>query len=174
MVRKLNLLINKKFNIEKRMISFIYIKILLIINLMISFEKDQRIFQSNYSSITFKINKSGKNNILGDPIKCSNGFQKPDEIYINGVNQSDINSEYIFENPVNIIEFIWKTEPDSTSCLFSNCTNIIEFDFSKFNSSKVTHSQNMFYDCSSLTSLNLSNFDISNNIQMNFMFKGCS
>ena len=169
MSRKLNFIINKRFNIGKN-----YIKILLIINLMISVEKDQRIFQSNYSSITFKIDKSGKHNIFGDSTKCQKGFQPPNIIYINGAYISDIKSEYIFDNSNNTIEFIWNTEPDSTSCLFSNCANITEIDFSNFNSSKVTHSQNMFFDCSSLTSLNLSNFDTSNNIQMNYMFKGCS
>ena len=58
--------------------------------------------------------------------------------------------------------------------MFYTCSSLTSLDLSNFNTSKVTDMQYMFYGCSSLTSLNLSNFNTSNVTKMGCMFQDCS
>ena len=64
--------------------------------------------------------------------------------------------------------------PKNRSSLFSLLTNLLNIDFSAFNTSKVTDMSDMFYSCSKLTNLNVSNFDTSQVTDMSFMFYSCS
>jgi len=59
------------------------------------------------------------------------------------------------------------------SSMFYGCTSLTSINLSNFNTSKVTDMDHMFYNCSSLKSINLSNFNISNLIDMGYMFSGC-
>lgn len=52
-------------------------------------------------------------------------------------------------------------------------SQITSFDFSKYDTSKVTNMYRMFYTCTSLTSLDLSSFDTSKVTDMRNMFDGC-
>lgn len=56
------------------------------------------------------------------------------------------------------------------SNMFYNCSYITSLDVSAFNTAKVENMSNMFYGCDSLTSLNLSNFNGSNVTNMYRMF----
>ena len=56
--------------------------------------------------------------------------------------------------------------------MFYGCSSLTSLDLSNFNTSNVIDMNNMFYGCSSLTSLDLSNFDTSNVLFMNYMFRG--
>ena len=58
--------------------------------------------------------------------------------------------------------------------MFYNCSSLTSLDLSSFNTSNVASMNEMFYGCSSLTSLNLSSFNTSNVITMQQMFSGCS
>jgi surface protein len=58
--------------------------------------------------------------------------------------------------------------------MFNNCSSLTSLDLSKFDTSKVTDMNSMFYGCSSLTSLDLSKFDTNNVTYMSSMFYGCS
>ena len=58
--------------------------------------------------------------------------------------------------------------------MFFNCTSLTNLDLSSFNTSKITDMSQMFYICSSLTSLDLSNFNTSNVTNMFDMFYKCS
>jgi surface protein len=65
--------------------------------------------------------------------------------------------------------------PASTRFYFSNCTaltNIIGMNNLK--TDDVKNMENMFYECSSLTSLDMSGFKTDNVTDMSFMFGGCS
>lgn len=53
---------------------------------------------------------------------------------------------------------------------FYECRSLTSLDLSYFDTSKVTNMNRMFEDCSSLTSLDVSNFDTSNVTDMNYMF----
>jgi len=58
--------------------------------------------------------------------------------------------------------------------MFTNCNSLESLDVTGFDTSNVTQMTQMFYKCSKLTVLDLSSFDTSKVTAMNFMFYGCS
>ena len=62
----------------------------------------------------------------------------------------------------------------STYGIFENCSSLTSLDLSNWNTSKVTSMGSMFYNCKKLTSLDLSNFDTSNVTNMQRMFGRCN
>ena len=64
--------------------------------------------------------------------------------------------------------------PNSCSCWFSHCSKLTEIENIKYlNTANVRYFINMFYGCSSLTTLDLSGFIIYN-AYTDYMFSGCS
>ena len=59
-------------------------------------------------------------------------------------------------------------------CMFTNCSSLTSLDLSNFNTSNVTDINGMFYNCGALTDLNLSSFNTSNVTNMSYMFDNCS
>jgi surface protein len=57
--------------------------------------------------------------------------------------------------------------------MFDACSSLLSLDISNFNTQKVTDLQKMFSGCSSLTYLNLSNFDTSSVENLQQMFYNC-
>ena len=74
----------------------------------------------------------------------------------------------------NYIELIWFDLINSSAFMFYKCSNITEIDLSNFNTSQVILMNSMFSYCSSLTSLNFSNFNTSKVTYMQGMFNNCS
>ncbi|WP_413522077.1 BspA family leucine-rich repeat surface protein [Brochothrix thermosphacta] len=62
----------------------------------------------------------------------------------------------------------------SMSSMFNDCSSLTTLDVSNFDTSNVTNMSAMFSGCSSLTILDVSNFDTSNVTNMSTMFSGCS
>ena len=58
--------------------------------------------------------------------------------------------------------------------MFNNCTSLSSLDVSNFNTSNVTDMNYMFSNCNSLSSLDVSNFDTSKVINMSGMFYSCT
>ena len=58
--------------------------------------------------------------------------------------------------------------------MFFECTGITSLDLSGFDTSSVTSMNNMFYNCNALTSIDLSGFDTSNVTDMGAMFDHCT
>ena len=58
--------------------------------------------------------------------------------------------------------------------MFCNCSSLTNLDVSNFNTANVTNMYGMFSNCSKLTSLDLSNFDTANVTDMGWMFCTCS
>ena len=58
--------------------------------------------------------------------------------------------------------------------MFENCQTLTSLDLSNFNTSSVRNMSGMFEDCSALTSLDLSSFDTSNVFNMDYMFYNCT
>ena len=54
--------------------------------------------------------------------------------------------------------------------MFSNCSSLTSLNLSKFDINNVINMNNMFSECTSLTSLNLTNFRMNNKINMRNMF----
>ena len=57
--------------------------------------------------------------------------------------------------------------------MFSYCSSLTKLDLSNFNTEIVTNMSYMFFECSSLTKLDLSKFDTKNIENMTNMFYGC-
>jgi len=58
--------------------------------------------------------------------------------------------------------------------MFWECSSLESIDLSSFNTNNVTNMSYMFCYCSSLKSLDLSSFNTNNVTNMSYMFDGCS
>ena len=58
--------------------------------------------------------------------------------------------------------------------MFYGCSSLTNINLSNFKTHNVNNMGKMFYGCSSLTNINLSNFNTQNVIDMSYMFYGCS
>ena len=58
--------------------------------------------------------------------------------------------------------------------MFYNCSSLSNLDLTGFDTNNVTTMASMFYNCSKLTSLDLSNFNTNNVIGISAMFQQCS
>ena len=154
------------------------------------------------SYITLKIYGEGKKRVFyekDNDERCLR-FVPPDEVYINNIKQNLINFEYNFNETKNIVKLVWNKEAYSIPCMFSKCSDIKEIDFSYFKFSlnsgdigsmfngctslisvdlsnltkSITYINYLFYNCKSLTSINLTNFDTSKIQEMQYIFFSCS
>ena len=95
---------------------------------------------------------------------------KDSEIYIND-KKIDFTYYYTFNNKGKyIIKYKFKILLHSTNFMFFDCNSLISIDLSNFNTQNITNMKSMFYNCNSLTSLNLSNFNTQNVTNMESMF----
>ena len=60
------------------------------------------------------------------------------------------------------------------SNMFYNCSNLISLDLSEWNTSNVTKMEYMFQNCTNLTSLNTSGWNTNNVTTMTYMFYSCN
>ena len=164
---KINIFVNK---ISKKSLYSFYILIFLCLTCFNSFVKcTKRRIISGFSYIMVKINVTGYVQII------SEGFTPfPDEVNINGNIMNDKKYAYYFNNSANFIKLTWNDELESTSSMFSGCSNITEINFTNFDSSQVIDMSNMFGCCSSLSYIDFTNFDTSQVIDMSKMFYCCS
>ena len=58
--------------------------------------------------------------------------------------------------------------------MFFNCSSLTSLDVTHFNTANVTDMSYMFFSCSSLTSLDVTKFNTVNVTNMSYMFTGCS
>ena len=150
-----------------------YFKNLLLIITFFSMTIETIKYNSSY--IEFKIKGDSLNKIFFETLgedQCTKTIF-PDEIHINGINQSEIKSEYKFTDPMSRVKLIWIKKINSINCLFYHCSNITEVDLSHFDSSDVTDMRFLFNDCRSLTSIDFTDFDTSKVEYMNSMFHDC-
>ena len=162
--------IKKKIRFNIRFLIFYY----LIINLITQIVSNNKIHYFD-SKIIIKVNKTGNIKIFFKLL-----INEPNEIYVNGINQTNIKYDSYYykynftsNEKENEIILIWNKNINTAGEMFYGC-GITGIDFSYFNTSLVTSMHEMFEDCSSLISLNLSNFDTSKVTDMGRMFSGCS
>ena len=133
------------------------------------------ISQLNFDNIIkLTIKGSGNQQIISNDYNPYNAI--PNKILINEIEQDQTKIgkiAYDLTGETNNITLIWDNQITYCSYMFQNLTNIIEIDFSNFNSSIVTETALMFKGCSSLTSINFKNFKTFNNINMYAMFESC-
>ena len=141
---------------------------------------DQRILNKE-SSITLRIHKSGVSRIFFKGYVqdlCDGGANLPKQLTINTIdpfNYPDIPDEYEFTSENNVITLIFEDPITNCNCLFYGCSNIDEIDLSNFNTAEVNTMASMFRECLSLTSITFGNNFITSNVgSMRFMFQNCS
>ena len=167
------LLIGKIYHLR----NFIEIaKYIIILNLFTNIFVNNKFCFNEYNSynITLKIKGIGKRQILTEYDYIFERDYYPDKVYINGIEQGNVNHSYNLNETNNFIGLKWDKLIISCNGMFYGCSDITEIDLSNFNTSNVYNMQSMFRDCSSLTSLNLSYFDTSKVTMMNAMFFRCS
>lgn len=72
------------------------------------------------------------------------------------------------------IQYLNTEKVTSMSSMFFNCQSLTNIDLTSFNTDNVTYMTNMFTACSGLTSLDLSSFNTAKVTSMNSMFYNCS
>ena len=116
--------------------------------------------------ITIKIQGTGYQIILNDDIET------PYQIIIGGQTLNGTKALSLDNSPTTI-KLIWNSALTTCKQMFFCISNILEIDFSYFDSSKVTTMDQMFFRCSGLTSINFSNMKTSLVTDMHQMFAGC-
>ena len=167
--KKSNTFSNK--NILKRKIIFNNIKLKYIFSnnkinyfikmfLIFFISSGQRTIYSNNTNITIKIRGSGMQNIFYGGNSCEGGtiFTKPNEVYINDIKQTNVSDKYNLSKNENNVTLLWKNTNNNCKCLFKDCKNITNIDFTQFDFSQGLIANGMFYNCESLTSLNLHDY----------------
>ena len=130
---------------------------LFIHNILKGYSKDNIIVGS--SIITIKINQTGIQNIFNGENECwRDKFDPPDKVIINNIEQNDILAQYDLQQTNNTIQLVWNDARENWGCLFKDCSNINEIDFSQFDFNQKIKGNSMFFGCSSLTSLNINDF----------------
>lgn len=71
-------------------------------------------------------------------------------------------------------EYLNTSEVTDMTMMFWDCSSLTSVDLSHFDTQKCELFRGMFYGCSSLASIDVSSFDTSNAKYMNRMFQGCS
>ena len=161
--------------IRKRNCSSIFIINFIIINLFIrAISNIFDYFYAKDSKITLKVKGIGYSYIFGN---ATNYYFKNisylNEVRVNGNIQETIDFRYYFDQEDNTVELIWNEEIKSCENMFWGCTNITEINLSNFITTQVISMSYMFYSCTSLVKLELTNIDTSNVIYMAYMFARC-
>ena len=89
-------------------------------------------------------------------------------------NSSGLFREYKNCTAINNLTMLDTSNVTNMSSMFYNCSSLPSLEVSNFDTSQVTDMRVMFYSCSSLPSLEVSNFDTSQVTDMHGMFYGCS
>ena len=172
----------KKFNLNINKEIYNVINMLILVILILPKASENRIIKSGLYSITAKFKKS--NSISQRILNCGNEdfyfkddiFTYPEKIRINNGIKENYNNDDTYNLPEeeNTVEYFWE-DVQITNCaiMFYKCENLIEIDFSNFNTSNVNSTRRMFFGCTNLKSLNLSNFNTSKVKYMIEMFYIC-
>ena len=75
---------------------------------------------------------------------------------------------------INNLRYLHTAKVTDMSYMFVGCSSLTSLDLTNFNTAKVTDMKSMFYGCSKLTNLNLTTFDTEEVTDMKSMFNGCS
>lgn len=119
-------------------------------------------YDNSVKSLTFYCGEKGE---LGDGEYEINDYQEPG---------------WITEHKADIVRVVFdvsfaSARPKSCNSWFMECEKLEAIDgIENLNTSKVTDMWQMFYNCKSLTSLDLKTFDTHNVLSMSYMFFGCN
>ena len=159
-------------NVFSFLISLI-IMILILSNVNSIYQHQIQNYIINSEEIIIKINKKGDHYILSSYYNNC-----PDEIYINDIPYTfaGTNCQLVtLEEERNTIKLKWTEKVTTCDNMFFGCSTIDEIDLSNFDTSSVISMITMFRICHSLTSINLSNKFTTKNVQnTKSMFYNCT
>ena len=155
-----------------------YIKLLILINLFFQIISIRKTYflEMKFSNISLKVKGIGQHQIMGDS-RENYAFPKayyPNYVYINGEIQNIVNYSYYFNQSDNLVQLVWNDPISFTKYMFYDCTDITEIDLSNFDFSKSSSMYYMFTNCRSLTSINFANIKTSQVTFMDCLFWNCS
>ena len=155
--------INRKIIVcDHKNISFLILIFFNIISMAFSIKlQNYQIYNTNRklilsNEIKIKIKGIGTQEILN-----KNYFNSypPSTILVNGNIAANTGNEIIIlEEEENNITMKWNDKLNNCLNMFSGLTNLIEVDFSNFDSTELTTISFIFFGCSNLTSVNFGNF----------------
>ena len=168
--RNLSIKLNKHHKYKKLFSNF-FLCVLIFCSV---FKCKGSMLNSKYSYIDLIIEGGGENNILYEKgQRTCPTVTLPNEIYINGINQTNIDYKYYFNESENIVKLVWYNNLGNLACMFHRCSKIKKIDFSHFNSSSVYNINSAFNGCNSLTSIDFTGFDTSKIDRMHMVFLNC-
>ena len=147
----------------------IYIILSLIPQLSLSMNK---IYKIKHLSLYSEINITIKD-IGNQQILSSEFTSNPNNIYINDILQNETLKQYYISKTYSNISMRWNYQVTNCENMFRELSNISIIDLSNFDSSKVISMNYMFYECTSLISINFKNFNTSSVINMESIFDRC-
>ena len=163
-----------KYKIPKTYLKFIMlIKLFIILSAFneILSNNNINLIKSYIYSITLTIKGTGTLNFLSSSFSST---YYPNQIKVGGTN-IDLNSiSYSFSSSLSTVQLIWNNIVKDCYRMFYACTAIYNIDLTDFDTSQVTYMNSMFRDCTSLTSINFANFDASQLTCVEYMFSGCT
>ena len=120
------------------------------------------LLEFQFSNITLRIKGIGnkKQNVFSS-INKFNITNYPNTVYINGKKKDTVTFNYYLNQSDNIVELIWNNSLSDCQHMFYQCSDIIEIDLSNFDASNCKSMWSMFNGCSKLASINLINFNTS-------------
>ena len=96
------------------------------------------------------------------------------KIYLND-KKKDFSFDFDFKKEgINSIKIILKAPLNNLNYMFYECSSLASIDLSNFKSDNIKNINGMFYECSSLTFLNLYNLKTDNVTDMSYIFYECS
>ena len=140
--------------------------------------------RKDVKTLTFQSSLSGVPSSAWDVSEAGDGsvlaWMDNSNLYVasDGEIAPNSHASWIFQDFVNLKAidfgncFVTSNVTDMNN-MFSYCSSLTELDLSNFDTSNVTDMRGMFDNCGNLTSLDLSNFDTSNVTDMNSMFYYC-
>ena len=141
---------------------------------------------TNAAETTYTIKISGTVKMFGDgrgpAYALGPSVYDPFNQYLTGVRQlGELSAtQYAFSGCTNLTTFTANATENTFASvtnmanMFYNCSGLTNLDLSDFDTSNVTTMGSMFFGCTGLTSLDLSIFDTSNVTTMGGMFNSCS
>ena len=138
-------------------------------------ERPQLTLQSHSGEITIKITGTGDQYIIGEQYNIC-----PDAVHLNGeaISTKEDNCKIITIDPSgntqNTVKLTYTTNLISLSGMFSHMRNLLEIDFTKYDTSSIVYMNDLFYNTTSIKSINLSNLDTSSLEDMKSMFYDCN
>ena len=100
-------------------------------------------------------------------------IQGNDVIYAN-IGSSNLFNGFKNTTSIEGLEYLDTSNATNMISMFYGCSALTRLDVSNFDTSNVTHMGSMFQGCSSLTELDVSNFNTANVINMSGMFSQCN